>query len=206
MPEWPSVALDCTDQHTTPDTSRMSTTQSVPATDASKAAMDATAQAIQPEASQRDTNGGSAGDKGEDSDEDEEDAGPPVADIDLDAPEASASASVSAPASTSTTAAKKKKKKSKGKGKALDKLKSVLPGGGGNSSASASKSATVTASDESMSVASGKDKQVPEISDAVFERIMQQARANLSAEEAAKLDRQSVMEMVQGEPLVPPRR
>ena len=164
--------------------------------------MDATAQAIQPDVSQRDTNGGNPGDNGEDSDEDEEDAGTPVADIDLDAPEASASAS--APASTSTAAAKKKKKKSKGKGKALDKLKSVLPGGSSNGSAS--KGATVTASDESTSVASGKDKQVPEISDAVFERIMQQARANLPAEEAAKLDRQSVMEMVQGEPLVPLRR
>lgn len=92
---------------------------------------------------------------------------------------------VAAAGGSGSTSKKKKKKKSKGKGgAALDKLKSAL---------------TSTSPGGSSSVAASTSKQnaTPGITDELYERIVAEARKNVGEEEAKKLDRQAVVEMVE---------
>jgi hypothetical protein len=167
----------------------MSSTQSVPAADASKAQVDAATQAmeslaVKAQGDQEEQGHNHAEDDGEGEEDDNEEA---VA-------ESSISAGVAAGGDTSAAAKKKKKKsKSKGKGKAaLDKLKASLTGNG-------SKDVNLDDDEDEASPSSsvaGK-KPTPPISDALYRRILDEAKKNLSPEEAAKLDRQAVAEMVE---------
>ena len=88
-------------------------------------------------------------------------------------------------ASTSSSKKKKKKAKGKGKAKALDKLKGVLGG---------------SSSNNETAVANGHDagsSGTGALSDELYDRIIQEARKNAGAEAAAKLDRQTVVEMIE---------
>lgn len=165
----------------------MPSAQSVPASDATKAQVDAAASAI--EAIALKDGQGDHGEQQQQHDEDgeEEDEKDEIAAADVTAP-------ANGEAATSSSSKKKKKKsKSKGKGKAaLDKLKGTLTG---NKDTTLESSGGDDAAAPSSSVA-GK-KPTPPISDALYRRILEEAKKNLTPEEAAKLDRQSVAEMVE---------
>lgn len=168
----------------------MSSTQSVPASDASKAQVDAAAHAVEALVLQDEGDQGhhNADDDGEEGDEDDNDH--PA--------EAVAGSSTAAQDGESAAAGKKKKKKSKSKGKgkaALDKLKGALTG---NDSGKGVELDNDDASSNTSSSVAGK-KPIPPISDALYKRILEEAKKNLSPEEAAKLDRQAVAEMVECE-------
>lgn len=169
----------------------MSSTQSVPAVDASKAQVDAAtlameSLAVKAQVDQEEQGHNHAEDDGEGEEDDNEDA-----------VGGSSTAAGVAEGGESSAAAKKKKKKSKSKGKgkaALDKLKASLTGNG-------SKDVNLDDDQDETSPSSsvaGK-KPTPPISDALYRRILDEAKKNLSPEEAAKLDRQAVAEMVECE-------
>ena len=115
--------------------------------------------------------------------EDEVDEGP--VDLDDDDDEPNGAASTSQKDENVDLAGKKRKKKkskgSKGKGKAaVERLKSALALGGDKDKDSA-------------------NKELTPISDELYERIVSEAKKKAGPEEAAKLDRQSVMELVECE-------
>lgn len=165
----------------------MSSTQSVPASDASKAQLDAATQAMESLAvkhtGDQEAQGHNHADDGGEDDEDDDD----------DAAAQSTSANAGGAVAEAGVPSKKKKKKSKSKGKgkaALDKLKDTLTG-------SNSKSINLDGDDTPTTSSVAGKKPTPPISDALYKRILEEAKKNLSSEEAAKLDRQAVAEMVE---------
>ena len=162
--------------------------QSVPATSASPDTANAAAEAIQavslqdaaPPAASTSIDATAHGN----SDDDEAEDGEDVNAIDLDE-----SASSTAPAASTSAKKKKKKAKGKGKAKALDKLKTVL---GGSSS-----SASVSHNDDGEGASLASNKASGAISDELYDRIVAEARKNAGAEAAAKLDRRTVVEMIE---------
>lgn len=156
--------------------------QSVPATSAPQDVAETAAEAVQA-ISLQDAPGPatSATVNADEDSEDEQDDEVDVNTIDLNE-----SASAAGPvASTSSSKKKKKKAKGKGKAKALDKLKGVL---GGSSSSNKENAAN---GQDAGSSGTGA------LSDELYDRIIQEARKNAGAEAAAKLDRQTVVEMIE---------
>lgn len=126
---------------------------------------------------------------GDELEEDLDDAG--VEGIDLDDEDGEDATSGSGLALTEVASKKKKKKKAKGKGKAasaVDKVKAALGASSSNNKHNGRDSA-------SSSAVAQKDSQ--DVSDELYERILEQARRNVGPAEAAKLDRQAVAEMVE---------
>lgn len=162
-------------------------TQSVPATSAPPDEVNTATQAIQAVSVQDDAAASSAATELDEQvvDDDDDDDGEDVNAIDLDNDDGTTA--------TANAAAvpKKKKKKAKGKGKAkaLDKLKSVL--GGGSDKHEGTVSTTANGADAS--------KDPGAISDELYDRILAEARKNAGEEAAAKLDRRTVMEMIESE-------
>jgi hypothetical protein len=167
----------------------MSSTQSVPASDASKSQLDAATKAVQ------DLSVHEGGDQ-EHKDHDEQLQQQDVDEDGEDGEDAEALATEEGGAASTGNKKKKKKSKSKGKGKAaLDKLKGALTGNSNSTSTTVD-----TAEDDSPSSSSTAGKKLaPPISNELYKRILDEAKKNLSPEEAAKLDRQAVAEMVEGE-------
>lgn len=162
----------------------MSTSQSTPASQATKSQVDAAAVALESLSASSSTsqqrNNAVQVDEVDDEDEEDDEQGGLLQD------------GQDGQAGTSASAAKKKKKKSKSKGKgkaAMDKLKGVLAGSAGSSDGGDSLLAPSVA---------GK-KSTPAISDDLYKRIVAEARKNLPEDEVAKLDRQAVTEMVECE-------
>lgn len=172
----------------------MSSTQSVPSSSASKEQIDTAAKALEALAvAQGDRHAGNMHAQVDEVDDDDDDDELDGHDDGTGAHDNVAESSAAGAAAAEAGASKKKKKKSKSKGKgkgAMDKLKNALTGG-------SSEDTDVIGASPSSSVA-GK-KGVPPISDKLYQRILSEAKKNLSPEEAAKLDRQAVAEMVEGD-------
>lgn len=153
-------------------------TQSVPASSAPADEVEAAAKAVQAVSLQDATSVNNVKVDGDgDGDSEPEDDGEDVNAIDLDGADGTAAAGSSSGAAGPAAKKKKKKSKGKGKGKALDKLKSVL--GGSSDKPEPPESETSALSDE------------------LYERIVAEARKNQGAEAAAKLDKRTVMELIE---------
>lgn len=181
----------------------MSSTQSVPASSSSAAQADAAAHALESlvlgdDDQQQHHVTHEDGDE-ENSEDDHEDSNAEIGVAGSSgAPSNGDDAASAAETASSSSKKKKKKSKSKGKGKAaLDKLKGALSGSGKGVELDDDDNEPDARASGSSSVA-GK-KPTPPISDALYRRIMDEAKKNLSAEEASKLDRQAVAEMVECE-------
>lgn len=126
--------------------------------------------------------------------------------VDVDGEEDEPSATTG---SAGAAAAKKRKKKSKNKGKGkatFDKVKDAFTGKSSSSSSSGGSNNVNSKSNAGQGPPSGILKtsrsggnNKAELSDELYERIVQQAKLNVGEAEAAKLDRASVAKMVEGE-------